>query len=116
MTKKYKKEHKSAIKEIRQDGQFIARVQLKEQMEKFVLSSLNIFIILAINLKQNLKQGRQTCSEGERNHGLAGQSRRRIPEDKTHEKLIIQILNKNFESIFLYQFFSTKNIYLQKKK
>jgi hypothetical protein len=36
MTKKYKKEHKSAIKEIRQDAQFIARVQLKEQMEKLI--------------------------------------------------------------------------------
>ena len=34
MQRKYKKEHKSAVKEIRQDNQFIARVQLKEQMEK----------------------------------------------------------------------------------
>jgi hypothetical protein len=35
MAKKYKKELKSAIKEIRQDNQFLARVQLSEQMEKF---------------------------------------------------------------------------------
>lgn len=34
MQRKYKKEHKSAVEEIRQDNQFIARVQLKEQMEK----------------------------------------------------------------------------------
>ncbi|RNA32622.1 nucleolar 14 [Brachionus plicatilis] len=32
--KKYKKELKSAIKEIRHDSQFLARVQLKEQLEK----------------------------------------------------------------------------------
>lgn len=34
MRRKYKKELKSAIKEIRQDNQFIARVQLGEQLEK----------------------------------------------------------------------------------
>jgi len=32
--RKYKKEYKSAMKEIRQDNQFLARVQLKEQIEK----------------------------------------------------------------------------------
>jgi nucleolar protein 14 len=31
---KYKKEYKSAIKEIRQDNSFLARVQLKEQLTK----------------------------------------------------------------------------------
>lgn len=36
MTKKYKKEHKAAIKEVRLDSQFLARVQLKDQLEKFV--------------------------------------------------------------------------------
>ena len=34
--RKYKKELKSAIKEIRQDNQYLARVQLSEQLEKFV--------------------------------------------------------------------------------
>lgn len=34
LAKKYKKERKAAIKEVRLDNQFIARVQLKEQMEK----------------------------------------------------------------------------------
>lgn len=34
LTRKYKKEMKSAIKEIRQDNQFLARVQLQEKMEK----------------------------------------------------------------------------------
>jgi hypothetical protein len=32
--RKYKKELKSAIKEIRQDNQYLARVQLQEQLEK----------------------------------------------------------------------------------
>ena len=32
--RKYKKELRSAIKEIRNDNQFLARVQLNEQMEK----------------------------------------------------------------------------------
>ncbi len=34
MTKKYKKEHKAAIKEVRLDTQFLARVQLKDQLAK----------------------------------------------------------------------------------
>lgn len=33
LQRKYKKEHKATI-EIRRDSQFIARVQLKEQLEK----------------------------------------------------------------------------------
>ena len=33
--RKYKKELKSAIKEIRQDNQYLARIQLQEQLEKF---------------------------------------------------------------------------------
>jgi hypothetical protein len=32
--RKYKKELKSAIKEIRQDNQYLARVQLQEQLDK----------------------------------------------------------------------------------
>jgi nucleolar protein 14 len=34
LAKKYKKEHKAAIKEVRLDNQFLARVQLKDQLEK----------------------------------------------------------------------------------
>lgn len=34
MTKKIKKEHKAAIKEIRLDNQYISRVRLTEQLEK----------------------------------------------------------------------------------
>lgn len=33
MTKKIKKEHKAAIKEIRLDNQYISRVRLNEQLE-----------------------------------------------------------------------------------
>ncbi len=34
--KRYKKEYKSAVKEIRKDNQFIAGVQFKENMDKLV--------------------------------------------------------------------------------
>ena len=36
LRRKYKKEMKSAIKEIRQDNVFLARVQLKEKMDKYI--------------------------------------------------------------------------------
>ena len=42
--RKYKKELKSAIKEIKQDNQFLSRVRLEEQMEKFVLFLFYIYI------------------------------------------------------------------------
>lgn len=48
LRRKYKKEMKSAIKEIRQDNVFLARVQLKEKMDKYIgyfiwISMLNIY-------------------------------------------------------------------------
>ena len=33
-TKKYKKEYKAAVKEIRKDNKFISKIQFKESMEK----------------------------------------------------------------------------------
>jgi hypothetical protein len=34
LTKKYKKEYKTAVKEIRLDNKFISNIQFKESMEK----------------------------------------------------------------------------------
>lgn len=36
-TKKYKKEYKNAVKEIRLDNKFISNIQFKENMEKYVV-------------------------------------------------------------------------------
>lgn len=44
LRRKYKKEMKSAIKEIRQDNVFLARVQLKEKMDKYI----GYFILISI--------------------------------------------------------------------
>ncbi len=38
--RQYKKELKSAIKEIRQDNRFLARVQLEEQLEKYWIQNI----------------------------------------------------------------------------
>ena len=43
LAKKFKKEHKAAIKELRKDSQFIAKVKFDEQMEKFAHFLFSIF-------------------------------------------------------------------------
>lgn len=50
MAKKFKKEHKSAIKELRKDNQFIARVKFGEQREKFVFCIFWYFAIYKLKL------------------------------------------------------------------
>ncbi len=46
--RKYKKEMKSAIKEIRRDNEFISRVQFKETMEKYEI------LIIRFNFSQKI--------------------------------------------------------------
>ncbi len=50
MTKKYKKEHKAAIKEVRLDTQFLARVQLKDQLAKLVSVKKQIAFYFMVKL------------------------------------------------------------------